>query len=255
MDLSREALSARAAHVLRSNDLGTMTTAAPLLYPHMWSWDAAFIAIGLATVSVDRAITEIDTLLAAQWRNGMIPHIVFSAASHSYFPGAECWESSRLAKSAPTEPETSGICQPPVHALAVQRILKAADRRGDGERRTASDFFDRTWPRLLGWHRWLAEARDPDGVGRVTIHHGWESGMDNSPRWDGPYARMVVGEDLPHGWLLPLSGLLGSVLLLVSDVLGRVVARAGEIQVGIVTAFVGAPFLVALVRRRAVTAP
>lgn len=66
-------------------------------------------------------------------------------------------------------------------------------------------------------------------------------------------ARGLVGA--AHGWLLPLSGLLGSVLLLVSDVLGRVVARPGEIQVGIVTAFVGAPFLVALVRRRTVTAP
>jgi iron complex transport system permease protein len=40
------------------------------------------------------------------------------------------------------------------------------------------------------------------------------------------------------------------VLLLVADVVGRVVARPGELQVGIVLAFVGAPFFVALVRRR-----
>ena len=46
-------LAARAAYLLRGNDLGSMTTAAPLLYPHMWSWDAAFVAIGLAPLSVD----------------------------------------------------------------------------------------------------------------------------------------------------------------------------------------------------------
>ena len=71
-------LAARAAYLLRGNDLGAMTTAAPLLYPHMWSWDAAFVAVGLAPLSVERAVVELDTLLSAQWGNGMIPHIVFA---------------------------------------------------------------------------------------------------------------------------------------------------------------------------------
>ena len=53
-----------------------------------------------------------------------------------------------------------------------------------------------------------------------------------------------------HRWLLPLSALVAPVLLLLADVLGRVLARPGELQVGIVTAFVGAPVLVAVVRRR-----
>ena len=48
----------------------------------------------------------------------------------------------------------------------------------------------------------------------------------------------------------PRSGLAGAVLLLVADVVGRVVVRPGELQVGIVLALVGAPFFVALVRRR-----
>ena len=59
-------LSARAAYLLRGNDLGVMTTAAPLLYPHMWSWDAAFVSIGLASLTVERAVVELDTLLSAQ---------------------------------------------------------------------------------------------------------------------------------------------------------------------------------------------
>ncbi len=61
-------------------------------------------------------------------------------------------------------------------------------------------------------------------------------------------ARALTGPD--HRWLVPYAGLLGAVSLLVADVLGRVVARPGELQVGIVLALLGAPFFIALVRRR-----
>jgi len=60
-------------------------------------------------------------------------------------------------------------------------------------------------------------------------------------------ARGLVGAD--HRWTLPYAALLAPLLLLVADVLGRVVARPAELQVGIVTAVVGAPLFVALVRR------
>src|SRR5262249_18572884 len=60
-------------------------------------------------------------------------------------------------------------------------------------------------------------------------------------------ARSLTGPD--HRWLLPASGLTGAFLLLAADVIGRLVARAGELQVGIVLAVVGAPFFIALVRR------
>lgn len=186
-------LAARAAYLLRGNDLGTMTRAAPRLYPHMWSWDAAFIAIGLASLSVDRAVVELDTLLSAQWSNGMIPHIVFADGADGYFPGPERWACGQLAAAAPAAPRTSGITQPPVHAVAVQRILDHARSRGRSTRAVAEDFLRRRWPDLMRWHRWLALARDPTGSGRVTLYHGWESGMDNSPRWDGPYANVVPG--------------------------------------------------------------
>jgi iron complex transport system permease protein len=61
-------------------------------------------------------------------------------------------------------------------------------------------------------------------------------------------ARAWTGPD--HRWLVPYSALLGALLLVVADVLGRIVARPGELQVGIVLALVGAPFFIALVRRR-----
>ncbi len=61
-------------------------------------------------------------------------------------------------------------------------------------------------------------------------------------------ARAVTGPD--HRWLLPFSMCMGSILLLAADIVGRVVARPGELEVGIVTAFVGAPVFIAFVRRR-----
>lgn len=60
--------------------------------------------------------------------------------------------------------------------------------------------------------------------------------------------RLLVGVD--HRWLLPFSALTGAVLLMTADVLGRILARPSEVQVGIVTAFVGAPVFIWIVRRR-----
>nr|WP_308199897.1 iron ABC transporter permease [Actinotalea sp. K2] len=63
-----------------------------------------------------------------------------------------------------------------------------------------------------------------------------------------PHAvRLLVGPD--HRWLLPISALAGAALLTAADVVGRVVARPAEIEVGIITALIGAPVFIALVRR------
>jgi glucosylglycerate hydrolase len=183
-------LERAARRVLAENDLGEVVAAAPRLYPHQWSWDAAFIAVGLARVSVPRAITELRSLLAAQWSTGMIPHIVFSSEG-GYFPGPEVWQTDRAA-AKPDGVQTSGICQPPVHAIALSRILHLAAQAGGAVEEEAQAFARQAVPRLAAWHRWLATARDPDRQGLVQIHHGWESGMDNSPRWDAAYAAVTV---------------------------------------------------------------
>lgn len=66
-----------------------------------------------------------------------------------------------------------------------------------------------------------------------------------------PHAcRLIVGVD--HRWLLPFSAVLGAALLTGADVLGRIVARPSEIDVGIITALIGAPFFIYIVRRRKV---
>ncbi|GAA4913714.1 iron chelate uptake ABC transporter family permease subunit [Streptomyces coeruleoprunus] len=65
-------------------------------------------------------------------------------------------------------------------------------------------------------------------------------------------ARAIVGSD--HRWVLPMAALVGPVMLLVSDVVGRIVFPPGEVPAGVMTALIGVPFLVALVRRKAVPA-
>ncbi|PVZ94959.1 iron ABC transporter permease [Amnibacterium flavum] len=52
-----------------------------------------------------------------------------------------------------------------------------------------------------------------------------------------------------HRWLIPYSVLFGAILLVVADVVGRVIARPTDIQVGIMTAIIGAPFFIFLIRR------
>lgn len=59
--------------------------------------------------------------------------------------------------------------------------------------------------------------------------------------------RALVGSD--HRWQLPLALVLGAALLLAADVAARIIARPEELMVGVVTAFVGAPFLLAAVRK------
>lgn len=189
--------AARAAYILRDNRSGLITKAAPALYPHQWSWDAAFNAIGLAAVDLPRARLELNSLFAGQWGNGLLPHIVFDPSADGYWPGPDQWECARYNEDAPATPATSGIIDPPVHAIAVDRILEIAASRGGPELERTRAWAASLYPSLLAWHRFLARDRVDKSTGLMTLFHGWESGTDNSPRWDGPYADVVVGPGLP----------------------------------------------------------
>ncbi|GAA3367966.1 trehalase family glycosidase [Streptomyces antimycoticus] len=178
-----------AARVLIENWTGTSTVPSRTLYPHQWSWDSAFIAIGLRHLSARRAQRELESLLAGQWADGRIPHIVFNPAvpHDAYFPSPDFWQSSHAGRSAgaPAAPETSGIVQPPVHALAAWLVHRAdpAESRRRG-------FLPRVYPRLVAWHDYLRTRRDLAGAGLAAIVHPWEPGMDNSPCWDEALQRV-----------------------------------------------------------------
>lgn len=201
----RRTLRREARRVLLSNWTGAATVPSHGLYPHQWSWDSAFIAIGLRHLSPLRAQRELETLLAAQWGDGRVPHIVFNPAVPlgAYFPSPDFWRSSTAgaAAGAPTGLETSGIVQPPVHALAAWLVHQA-----DPALSRARGFLARVHPRLVAWHRYLTGHRDLGGGGLAAIVHPWEPGMDNSPCWDRPLARIEPAApgsfrraDLDHG--------------------------------------------------------
>ena len=176
-------LIGRARAVLEANWLGHGTSPSLQLYPHQWSWDAACIAMGYASWNQSRAEQELRSLFAGQWRNGLLPHIVFTEGA-SYFPGPDFWETERSA-DAPERPRTSGIVQPPIHATAAWQVyLHGADRR------QATAFLEELFPRLRSWHEYLYRERCRNGDGLVEIWHPWESGMDNSPLWDEALERM-----------------------------------------------------------------
>ncbi|MEW2273375.1 hypothetical protein GTY41_02870 [Streptomyces sp. SID685] len=200
-----DALPVRAARVLDANWTGASTVPSRGLYPHQWSWDSAFIAIGLRHLSPLRAQTELETLLAAQWTDGRVPHIVFnpSVPLDAYFPGPDFWRSTTAGRAAgaPRTVQTSGIVQPPVHALAAWLV-----HRADPGLSHARGFLARVYPRLAAWHRYLLRRRDLGGGGLVSVVHPWEQGMDNSPCWDAPLARIDPAParsfrraDLDHG--------------------------------------------------------
>ncbi|MEU0987475.1 iron chelate uptake ABC transporter family permease subunit [Streptomyces sp. NPDC005953] len=90
------------------------------------------------------------------------------------------------------------------------------------------------------------------GVVAVTLLAGGATALTGGIAFIGlmvPHiVRWFVGPD--QRWIIVYSALAGPVLVLASDVLGRVIARPGEIEVGILTAVIGAPALIALVRRR-----
>ncbi|WP_309500495.1 MGH1-like glycoside hydrolase domain-containing protein [Streptomyces shenzhenensis] len=198
-------LHVRAAQVLDDNWTGSSTVPSRSLYPHQWSWDSAFIAIGLRHLSPLRAQTELETLLAAQWGDGRIPHIVFnpSVPLDAYFPSPDFWRSSTAGRAAgaPRTVQTSGIVQPPVHALAAWLVHLA-----DPGLSRARGFLSGVYPQLAAWHRYLLHRRDLGGGGLASVVHPWEQGMDNSPCWDAPLARVVPAParsfrraDLDHG--------------------------------------------------------
>src|SRR6202522_772843 len=148
-------MAARAAYTLRDNSTGLITKAAPALYPHQWSWDAAFNAIGLATLDLPRARLELDSLFARHWRHRLLPHIAFdpAAATDGYWPGPAQWECSLHNEDAASFPATSGIIDPPVHAIAVDRILSIATACGGREAEFTWAWAEQIYPKLLAWHR------------------------------------------------------------------------------------------------------
>lgn len=158
--------------VLRTNDFGKYTVPSREIYPHQWLWDSSFIAIGLASIDVDRAKQEIESIFEGQWQNGMLPHMIFRT-KETHNDDREFWASWRNPDS-PLIP-TSGITQPPIIAEAIIRVGKKLPK---SERKT---WYKQIMPKLIKYHEWIYEKRVPSSSGLAIIIHPWESGLDNTP--------------------------------------------------------------------------
>lgn len=162
-------------NVLKQNDRGGWTVPAGDLYPHQWLWDSCFVSIGLRHLDVDRAQTELLSLIKGQWSNGMIPNILM-ATGDEYRRDRELWR-SYLSPYSPNDIATSGITQPPMLAeavVAIGQILKSPERKS---------WYRSMYQPLTRYHEWLYEERDPHKEGLVINIHPWETGLDNSPPW------------------------------------------------------------------------
>jgi neutral trehalase len=173
-ELTQAELLKEAKKVLKHNDRGNFTMPASDLYPHQWLWDSCFISMGLRHEDIDRAQTELISLLRGQWSNGMFPNIIFNDNAEQQ--EKELWR-SYLSPYSPDKVATSGITQPPMLAEAVVRIgekLRSADRRS---------WYQKMYPHILKYHEWLYLDRDPHKEGLAILLHPYESGLDNSPPW------------------------------------------------------------------------
>jgi hypothetical protein len=177
-DVDSAALDAQARAILANNDRGGYTVPTHGLYPYQWNWDSVFAAGGFAEHDMDRAWTEIETLFSGQWDNGMVPHILFHQVDAGYFPGPDVWQGIGPIPS-------SAIAQPPIAATFVRWLLE-----DDSRFETRAQAL---YPKLLAYHRWFMTWRNEAGA--IVVTHPWETGRDNCPDWDAPFAA-IEPEDI-----------------------------------------------------------
>ena len=177
-----------AAHVLDTNWSDDHMVPSRRLYPHQWSWDAAFIAVGLAYVNPTRAWRDLRSLFEAQWPDGRVPHIVFDPRTPEadYFPGPGFWDVPAYG-GRPARGST-GLVQPPLHAVAAWEVYRRAAAHGVACAHEAGAQLAWLYPRLVAQQEYLTRRRDVSGDGLAAIVHPWESGLDNSPSWDAALA-------------------------------------------------------------------
>ncbi len=151
-------------------------------YPFQWFWDSCFHAIVWSRWDWRRAADELDALLAWQRPDGFIPHVVFWDQRR-----ISIWKWWHYMESAGTpwrKPRTTEQIQPPVLALAVERVVEAGGGAG---------YLRRVFPKLVAYHDYLAAERDPDGDGLISVISQFETGLDFSPIWHGGGRRALKG--------------------------------------------------------------
>ena len=156
------------------------------LYPAQWNWDSAFIALGYSHFNINFAINEINTLLKGQWKDGMIPHILFHDKNTKYFPNHTAWNCGNKIAS-------SGITQPPIIVSIFKKILDEKKINNNQKNK-----IKKIVKKLKRYIQWFIKFRDPKKTGLISILHPWESGYDNSSIWDKPMSKVKIEKNLKY---------------------------------------------------------
>lgn len=143
------------------------TVPSPSSYPYQWFWDSCFHAIILTHFNIEDAKKEVLSLVAKQFDNGMIPHMIYwRNLNKTSFPPIKWGKNG-----------TSTLTQPPMIAYAVWEIFqKDKDLK----------FIKSVYPHLYHFYKYLLTERDPHENHLIGIMNPDESGEDNSPRFDKP---------------------------------------------------------------------
>ncbi len=171
-------LKKKAEEVLIKNWKDGFSIPCANLYPFQWFWDSGLIAIGFAHFDMEKAESELKTLLDAQWSNGFIPHIIFHTETDTYFPGAD-YHKSDLHPESSKKYRSTGMTQPPVTGFVLKELYKISKNKPE-----TLNFIAGVIDKIYDNHAYFYKHRDPQNEGLVYIYHNWESGTDNSPIWD-----------------------------------------------------------------------
>ena len=156
------------------------------LYPAQWNWDSGFIALGYSYFNLNFALKEINTLLDGQWKDGMVPHILFHNTKTNYYPNYTAWNCGNKIHS-------SGITQPPILATILKEIL---NKNKINKNQLLN--IKKIIKKIKKFHEWFIQFRDPKKTGLVSILHPWESGYDNSPIWDEPMHKVKIEKNIKY---------------------------------------------------------
>ena len=135
--------------------------------------------IGLARIDWDYAANQIREVFAGQWKNGLIPSLIFGKKSNSQdFLVGDFWKTA-ACKNAPEEVFTSGISQAPTFGFVLMKMYELAENK-----EKALSFLKEMYPKIHAFHSYLYTFRDLAEEGLVAVIHPTESGTEGSPLWD-----------------------------------------------------------------------
>ena len=153
------------------------TCPSPPRYRHQWYWDSCFHAIVWRHFDPPRAREELRTLLRGGRLDGFIPHTIF------WHERAGWRRAPFYATHSVRGDRATAHIQTPLLALAWE-LVAAASEHDD------PNFATEGLDALRLHYDWLHTHRDPDGDGLISIIHPDESGLDDSPKYDGVFGWM-----------------------------------------------------------------